>query len=335
LAEPTGGDARAAYGPTKEAFCGRFLPLPNGIPRADPFARGFAPLAPDAFRPAFGRGRAAARAATGLVPLASDGKPARRAKPNTAAGCLTGGSAGATANRLPLGQTAVPAGSRARAALPERLRPLDGAGALGALAAAGCQGATARLLREQGGHYRRAVKGNQPARHAAVAAVGAAAGERAFVGVARGGQAGGEEGHGRHEGRYVPAFPNPEGLPGEGPGVAAVVPVNREREVDGKNPPPAHFSLTRRAGPAAEIAGWGRGHWGIASGLHGVRDVVFRGDDSRVREGHAGANRARRRRGAVSLPSGHRANERRRRSDSKPVGMTTTCSRSSKGSQQT
>jgi hypothetical protein len=35
--------------------------------------------------------------------------------------------------------------------------------------------------------------------------------------------------------------------------------------------------------------------------LHGVLDVAFRADDSRVREGHAGANLAMLRRGAVSL----------------------------------
>jgi predicted transposase YbfD/YdcC len=77
--------------------------------------------------------------------------------------------------------------------------------------------------------------------------------------------------------------------------------VNREREVNGKNTTTTHFYLTSYAGPAAEIAGWIRGHWGIATGLHGVLDVVFQEDDSRVREGHAGANLAMLRRVAVSL----------------------------------
>ena len=44
-----------------------------------------------------------------------------------------------------------------------------------------------------------------------------------------------------------------------------------------------------------------RGHRGIANGLHGILDVVFREDDSRVRAGHAGANLALRRRVAVAL----------------------------------
>jgi hypothetical protein len=75
------GDAIAAYGATKEAFFRRFLPLPNGIARAGPFARVFAPPDPAAFRRAFGRWMAAAGQGTGLVPIAIDGKSARRTKP--------------------------------------------------------------------------------------------------------------------------------------------------------------------------------------------------------------------------------------------------------------
>ena len=48
-------DAIAEYGDTKEAFFRRFLPLPNGVPSADTFARVFARLDPAAFSEAFGR----------------------------------------------------------------------------------------------------------------------------------------------------------------------------------------------------------------------------------------------------------------------------------------
>jgi predicted transposase YbfD/YdcC len=90
-------------------------------------------------------------------------------------------------------------------------------------------------------------------------------------------------------------------LPGDWPDVAAVVQVNREREVGGENASTTHYYLTSYAGPAADIAGWVRGHWGIENGLHWVLDVVFREDDSRVRAGHAGANLAVLRRVAVAL----------------------------------
>ena len=44
-----------------------------------------------------------------------------------------------------------------------------------------------------------------------------------------------DDGHGRHEERYVTVIRAPEGLPEEWAGVGAVVMVGRERAVDGKN----------------------------------------------------------------------------------------------------
>jgi predicted transposase YbfD/YdcC len=294
-------DAIAAYGATKEPFFRRFLPLPNGVPSADTFARVFAKLDPAAFSRAFGRWMAAACQGTGLVPIAVDGKAARRAKQNTATGCLTVVSAWATENRLTLGQVAVPDGSNEIGVIPELLRALDLAGAIVTIDAAGCQVENARIIREQGGHYLLAVKGNQPSLHDAVAAVFAGACERDFAGVAQDGDAVAEDGHGRHEERYVTVITDPEGLPGEWPDVAAVVQVNREREEAESNTSTAHFYITSCAGTAAAIASWVRGHWGIENGLHWLLDVVFGEDESRVREGHAGANLALLRRVAVSL----------------------------------
>src|SRR5688572_13199657 len=132
-------DAIAEYGRTKEAFFRRFLTLPHGIPSHDTFARVFAKLDPQAFAQRVGRWMAAACAATGLVPIAVDGKSARRAKQNTATGCLHLVSAWATANRLTLGQVAVPDGTNEIGMIPELLRTLELAGAIVTLDAAGCQ----------------------------------------------------------------------------------------------------------------------------------------------------------------------------------------------------
>jgi predicted transposase YbfD/YdcC len=294
-------DAIAEYGGTKEPFFRRFLPLPNGIPSADTFARVFAKLRPDAFAAAFGRWMAAACEGTGLVPVAIDGKSARRAKRNTAAGCLTVVSAWATENRLTLGQVAVPDGSNEVGVIPELLRTLDLAGAIVTIDAAGCQVANAAIIREQGGHYLLTVKGNQPALFEAVQRAFTDACEADFAGVAADGDAAVEDGHGRRDERYAVVIRDPAGLPEGWPDVAAVVQVNREREVGGKRTSTTHYYLTSYAGPAAELAGFIRGHWGIENGLHWVLDVVFREDDSRVRAGHAGANLALLRRVAVSL----------------------------------
>ena len=194
-------DAIAEYGQTKEPFLRRFLALPNGIASADTFARVFAKLDPVAFSQAFGRWLAAACECAGLIPIAIDGKAARRAKRKTAAGCLTVVSAWASENRLTLGQAAVADGSNEIGAIPELLGALDLAGAIVTIDAAGCQVENARLIRERGGHYLLAVKGNQPSLRDAVEAVFVEACERDFVGAAADEHATVEEGHGRGEER--------------------------------------------------------------------------------------------------------------------------------------
>jgi predicted transposase YbfD/YdcC len=291
----------AEYGRTKAAFFGRFLPLENGIPSPDTFERVFAKLDPIAFAAAFGGWMAAACESTGLIPIAIDGKSARAAKRDTATGCLHVVTAWAAENRLVLGTASVADGSNEIAAIPELLRTLDLAGALVTIDAAGCQVENARIIRERKGHYLLAVKDNQPTLRATVEAVFDRACEADFEGERYDGHASAEDGHGRHEERYVSVVRAPEGLPPEWPDVAAVVQVNREREVGGVRTTTSHYYLSSYRGTGAEFAGWVRGHWGIENGLHWVLDVVFREDRSRIRAKHAGANLALIRRVAVSL----------------------------------
>jgi predicted transposase YbfD/YdcC len=294
-------EAIAEYGQTKESFFGRFLALPHGIPSPDTFARVFAKLDPAAFAQAFGQWMAAACEGTGLIPVAIDGKSARRARTATAAGCLSVVSAWASENRLTLGQVAVPDGSNEIGVIPELLGTLELAGAIVTIDAAGCQRQNAALIRAREGRYLLAVKGNQPALYAAAEQVFADACEADFAGVRFDQHEAVEDGHGRHEERYVTVIYNPGGLPPEWPDAAAVVQVNREREVDGQRTSTTHYYLTSHAGTAAELGRVVRSHWGIENGLHWVLDVVFGEDDSRVRAGHAGANLAMLRRVAVSL----------------------------------
>jgi predicted transposase YbfD/YdcC len=296
-------EAIAEYGRTKADFFRRFLTLENGIPSPDTFERVFAKLTPEAFAQAFGRWMAAACEATGLVPVAIDGKSARAAKRDTATGCLHMVTAWAAENRLVLGAAAVPDGSNEIATIPELLRTLDLAGAIVTIDAAGCQLENARIIRQRGGHYLLAVKDNQPTLRAAAEAVFDRACEADFAGVRSDGHEEIDDGHGRHEERDVAVIYDPTGLPACWPEAAAVVLVNRGREVGGERTATSHFYLTSVAATAAEFARWARGHWDIENGLHWVLDVVFREDRSRIRQKHAGANLAMIRRVAVSLLS--------------------------------
>jgi predicted transposase YbfD/YdcC len=293
-------DDVAEFGHTKEAFFRRFLTLPNGVPSPDTFARVFARLDPAAFAQAFGRWMAAACQATGLAPVAIDGKSVRGARMATATGCLHLVSAWAAENRLTLGQVAVPQGANEIAVIPELLRVLDLKGAIVTIDAAGCQVENAALIREGGGEYVLAVKGNQPNLHEAVQAVFDRAVEADFEGVKHDTHETVEDGHGRHEERYVMVIYEPQGLPDAWAGVKAVIQVGREREVKGRNSSTAHYYVSSHAGTAEELGAWIRGHWGIES-MHWVLDVAFREDDSRVRQGHAGANLAMLRKAALTL----------------------------------
>lgn len=294
-------EAIAEYGRTKEAFFRRSLRLDHGIPSPDTFERVFAKLAPVPFAQAFGRWMAAACEATGLVPIAIDGKSARAARRDTATGCLHVVTAWAAENRLVLGAAAVPDGSNEVATIPVLLRTLDLAGAIVTIDAAGCQVENARIIRKQEGHYLLTVKDNQPKLRAAVEAVFERACEADFAGVRSDGHEAIEDGHGRHEERYVTVVYRPSGLPPDWPDVAAVVQVNREREVGGERAVTSHYYLTSHDGTAAEFGHWVRGHWSIENGLHWVLDVVFREDRSRIRAENAGANLAMIRRVAASL----------------------------------
>jgi predicted transposase YbfD/YdcC len=291
----------AAFGVAKHDWFKRFLLLPNGIPSHDTFYRLFSAINPPAFADRFGRWMAAACERTGLKPIAIDGKSARRAKRNTATGCLHHVSAWATENRLTLGQVAVSDGSNEIAAIPELLKTLDLKGAIVTIDAAGTQTENARLIRAGEGHYILPAKGNQPLLEDAIAAVFEQACAVEFAGVRHDTHATIEDGHGRHEERYVTVIYDPVGLPADWPDVAAVVLVARERETKGKNVSSAQYYLTSYAGTAAEIGRLIRGHWGIENQLHWVLDVVFGEDESRTRDTKAGANLSMLRKIAVSL----------------------------------
>jgi predicted transposase YbfD/YdcC len=296
-----GWEQIAEYGRRKEAFFRRFLTLKNGIPSHDTFYNVFRTLDPDAFAKRFGAWMRAACEPTGLIPIAIDGKSARRAKRSNATGCLHVVSAWATTNRLTLGQVVVPDGTNEVGVIPDLLQTLDLAGAIVTIDAAGCQVANTEIIREQGGHYLLAVKGNQPTLHEAVRAVFDRACETAFADVRCDRHESIEEKHGRSEERYVTVIYDPVGWPADWPDVAAVVLVGREREVKGVNTSTAHYYLTSHAGTAAELAESIRGHWKIENGLHWVLDVAFREDHSRTQDLNAGGNLAWLRRVAVSL----------------------------------
>src|SRR5262245_18300844 len=149
------------FGLARRDWLGTFLALPHGIPSHDTFNRVLAALDRKKFAACFGRWMAALGPATGLRPIAIDGKACRAAAGDTFSGCLHLVSAWATENGLALGQEAVADGSHEIAAIPELLKVLDLKGALVTLDAAGCQTEIVRQIRTQGGDYLAVQRGSR------------------------------------------------------------------------------------------------------------------------------------------------------------------------------
>jgi predicted transposase YbfD/YdcC len=289
------------FGEARHDWLKGFLALPNGIPSHDTFYRVFARLDPQAFAMCVAEWMGAVCEAAGLRHIAIDGKACRSAPRSTFSGCLHLVSAWAAENRLILGQQAVADGSHEIAAIPALLRVLELKGALVTIDAAGCQKEIAKQVRDEGGDYLLAVKGNQPTLHDAVQAVFDRACEAEFAGVTHDGAESVEDEHGRHEERYVTVIYDPQGLPPEWPDVAAVVLVGREREVNGVRTDTAHYYITSLRGTAAELGKLIRRHWSVENELHWCLDVSFREDANKTAAGHAGANLGLVRRVAASL----------------------------------
>jgi hypothetical protein len=211
---------------------------------------------------------AAACRATGLIPVAIAGKSARSAQRTTATGWLYVVTAWAAENRVVLGTTSVAHGSPESAAIPELLRSRDLAGAIVTIDAAGCPLENGRIIRPRAGPDLRAVKDHQPTLRAAVEAAFDRACAADFPGFRSESPEEVEDGHGRHEARYVTVLDDPPGLPEGWPDTAAVVLVNREREVGGERTCASHDDLTSDAGTGAAIARFVSGHGDIENGRH-------------------------------------------------------------------
>lgn len=287
------------FGDAREEWLKRYFPLENGIPSHDTFDRVLAALDRKVFAACFGKWMADLGPATGLRAIAIDGKACRSAPGDTFSGCLHLVSAWATENGLILGQEAVADGGHEITTVPALLKALDLEGAVVTVDAAFCQKALVEQIRTQGGDYLVTVKGNQQSLHRACAAALAKAGEVEFVGYDMASSV--EDGHGRHEERYVTVIPNPEGLPSGWTDVGAVVVVGRERAAKGKNASTCHFYLTSLRATAETLGRYVRGHWGVENGLHWCLDIAFREDENRTRDTNAGANLGVVRRVAASL----------------------------------
>jgi predicted transposase YbfD/YdcC len=294
--------AMEKFGHAKRDWLERFLDLSHGIPSHDTFGRVFAALDQEQFLTCFTSWVQTVQQLTDGRLIAVDGKTAR-ASLDAAAGKspLHVVSAWAVENRLVLGQVAVADESNEIPAIPVLLEMLELHGAIVTLDAMGCQKEIARKIRDGGGDYVLAVKGNQEHLHEDILAAFADYDEhpRRKISVFETT----DKGHGREETRRCEALRVPKGLRhrDEWKDLACICRVIRVYTEGGVSKSEVRYFISS-LDPDAKVLGPAvRGHWGIENGLHWVLDLYFGEDHSRTRTDNAAANLALLRRWVLSF----------------------------------
>jgi predicted transposase YbfD/YdcC len=270
----------------------QFVPLAKGAPSHDTFSRVLGALDPAAFNAAFARFMAAFGAQARIdAPkhVAVDGKSLRRAYEKgkahmpplvvTAFGCDT---------FMSLSQVVAEAGGEAQAAI-EALKLLSLKGCTVTGDALHCHRRLTATVRDAGGHYVLAIKGNQARleTQARAALDKAQANPKTPICETE------DTAHGRHELRRAIVTglrqnPGPNALQG----LVAVARVESWRTQGGKTTHKVRaYALSRRMTPD-EVLRFVRRHWAIENDLHWQLDVLMAEDQTRNRKSNGPANLA-------------------------------------------
>jgi predicted transposase YbfD/YdcC len=314
LAGAGGPTAIARWAKIKAEFLVQVLNLPNGIPRKDVFRRVLSLLKPDAFQKCFVswlqalREKAAEAAGVDKPIFAVDGKTARRSHDrNKGLGALHSVSVWASEFGLSLGQVACAEKSNEITAIPELLRLVDIKGTIITIDAMGTQKAIAAQIVDSEADYVLALKGNQETLHQEVIDYIDEQAKNDFADVKARRHITQETGHGRDEIRSYIQMPVPEDFRGlqswkglKSIGMATLVCVR-----DGKETTETRYYISSLAVSVKLFAHAVRSHWGIENSCHWSLDMIYREDESRIREPHLRENFAWLNRFTLSLLKQH------------------------------
>jgi len=293
LAGASGPTAIAKWAALKEEFLLKVLPLPNGIPRKDVFRRVLVLLRPEAFQACFVNWlqslRTQATATTGVDQpvFAVDGKTARRSHDRQKGlGALHSVTVWASEFGLSLAQVACAEKSNEITAIPALLRLVNIEGTIITIDAMGTQKAIATQIIDSGADYVLALKGNQETLHQAVIDYIGEQITNDFADAQARRHCTTEKGHGREETRSYLQMPVPESLRGlelwkglQSIGLATLVCVR-----NGKETAETRFFISSLPLGVKRFARAIRSHWSIENSCHWSLDMIYREDESRMRE---------------------------------------------------
>lgn len=318
LAGANGPTAIAKWALCKQELLLRALALPHGIPRKDVFRRVLLLLRPAAFQTCFAdwlqslRLAAAEQAGIDQQVLAIDGKQARRSHDRKhGLGALHAVTVWASDLGLALGQTACAEKSNEITAIPEVLRLVDIKGTIITIDAMGTQKAIAKQIVDGEADYVLALKGNQGTLHQAVIDYLREQQDKDFAGVKVRQHQTSETGHGRRETRRYWQLPVPKSLPGleRWEGLKSIGMVLSECLRDGKETSEVRYYISSLKVSVKRFAHAVRSHWGVENGCHWSLDIIYREDESRIRNKHLRENMAWLNRLTLSLLKQHPGKE--------------------------
>jgi predicted transposase YbfD/YdcC len=281
------------FGRAKEQWLRGFLTLEHGIPSHDTFGRMFSLLSPMAFQRCFREWIDGIRTLFDQEIVAVDGKTLRRSHNRKAKlGALHMVSAWAAQNGLVLGQCATDAKFNEITAIPRLLEMLMIKGCIVTIDAMGCQKKIAQQIIGQGGDYVLALKGNQERLAEEVEEAFIQADLAGYEGVRMDCYETDERSHGRGERRrhWVLGDLSSVSQAALWAGLSMIGMVESQRECNGKTTLEYRFSIGSIAPDAKQFARAVRQHWSVENRLHWRLDLVFREDESRLRDPNAREN---------------------------------------------
>jgi predicted transposase YbfD/YdcC len=314
LAGASGPTSIARWAKDKAAFLSGVLDLPNGVPRKDVFRRVLCSLKPECFQECFAnwlwslRQKAAGQTEVERPTFNIDGKAARRSHDKKKGlGALHSVSLWASEYGLSLGQVACAEKSNEITAIPELLRLVDIKGAIITIDAMGTQKAIAAQIVEQKADYVLALKGNQETTHQMVIDYIDEQSKNDFANVAVRRLTTTETGHGRTETRFYYQMPAPADLTAKEwwKGLKSIGMVVSVCVRNGKETIETRYYISSLPVGVKQFAHAVRSHWSIENVCHWTLDMIFREDESRLRDQCARVNLAWLNRLALSLLKQH------------------------------
>jgi predicted transposase YbfD/YdcC len=291
MATADGPTAIAHWAKLNATWLRRHLALPNGIPGKDTFRRILGLLPPAAFQQCFQQWLQtlqvpADEESENKRHIAIDGKALRRSHDRkNGLGPMHIVSAWASDFGISLGQVATEEKSNEITAIPQLLEVIDVEDAIVTIDAAGCQKTIAAKIVDGKGDYVLALKGNQEKLFQDVELLLLGHMQDDFAGCPVSRHVEVEQGHGRLESRTYYQITAPSHLHGrsEWKGLKTIGAAVRVYEENGIEKRDIRYYIASLRRNGQQFAHAVRNHWGIENSLHWSLDMIYREDESRVR----------------------------------------------------